>query len=453
MAQIPLLIVLLLMAIAVPVATTLVQNNADSRNYAQGVEDTGKNIVYTTGKNLDKVIKVVKKDSTKAESSKTTYPNVKPTNYPTNQTVFNSNGAITLDNANNNIPTLKAMVAGTNPAIVPKPSNQPKGPDEICQEKHPGEQCVGVGSEGACSCNNSKGQCRLSNNDLSVSCCYDPNGTAVSCNTIDTSSNVAINGTMGPNGYLNYLDEASAASQCANGYHKKNNVYFCGADGDGDGSGTSSGGSSTTTTPTGTGTGTGTGVGTPSVLNYKIAYNGVNPNSSQCLVDWPLQIIVLGGGESKAYTGVIPTSKATVGNKLVFSGSLTLNGFGQTSNVAVFIKGSKHLQVKYGKDNQTDAYDQAGGVLTLTSNITTSPIHDFSGYPLLPGDVVGISSNVQDGWVNGVDFALVKSKSLVHETVQSGGYLIADLDGNCQVNSNDVNLLKISLQDKQGQLY
>jgi len=193
--------------------------------------------------------------------------------------------------------------------------------------------------------------------------------------------------------------------------------------------------------------------GQDSVLNYKIAFGGVNPNSAQCVVNWPLQFIVLGGGESMVYTDIVPEIKTVVGNRLVFSGSLVLTGFSKTSDVAVFISGPKHLQVKYGKNNQSDAYNQAGGELVLTADVSTSPVYDFSNYPIIPGDVVGVNSDFSDGWINGVDFAYVKTKSLVHETVAEGGYLKGDLDGNCQVNSNDVNLLKISLQDKQGQLY
>lgn len=185
------------------------------------------------------------------------------------------------------------------------------------------------------------------------------------------------------------------------------------------------------------------------LLNYKIAYGGVNPNSAQCVVDWPLQFMVLGGGESKTYVNVIPTAKTVVGEKLVFSGKLDLTGFTKTSGIAIFIKGPKHLQVKYGKNDQTGLYNQAGGELNLTEDTT----YDFSGYPILPGDVSGVSSGVQDGVINGIDFAYIKAKSIEHETIDNGGNLSGDLDGNCQVNSNDVNLLKISLEERQGQLY
>ncbi|KKR67172.1 MAG: hypothetical protein UU09_C0037G0022 [Microgenomates group bacterium GW2011_GWA2_40_6] len=194
-------------------------------------------------------------------------------------------------------------------------------------------------------------------------------------------------------------------------------------------------------------------IGEDSILNYKVAFANVNGNDAKCVVNWPLQFIVLGGGTSRVYSGIIPQSKEVVGGKLVFSGSLVLTGFQRRVGVAVFAKGPKHLQVKYGKNNQEGPYNQAGGEIVLTANADTSPVYDFSKYPIIAGDVVGVSSETPDGWINGVDFSFVKSKSLVHETVNEGGYLKGDLDGNCQVNSNDVNILKISLQAKQGELY
>jgi hypothetical protein len=64
-----------------------------------------------------------------------------------------------------------------------------------------------------------------------------------------------------------------------------------------------------------------------------------------------------------------------------------------------------------------------------------------------PGDVN------QDGVVNALDFSVVKNKSLSHEVVAEGQYLVEDLDGNCIMNTNDVLLLRETLQDKQDQIY
>lgn len=193
--------------------------------------------------------------------------------------------------------------------------------------------------------------------------------------------------------------------------------------------------------------------GNDPVLNYKVAYANVKASDSACVVNWPMQVIVLSNGDSKVYSNVVPSSTTAVGDTLVASGTLNLTGFTHYSNVAVFIKGPKHLQMKYAIQNQSAAYNKAGGELTLTNSSSTSTVYDFTAYPMIPGDVTGDSDGVQDGWINGIDFAYVKARALTHDTVSSGGYLLSDLDGNCQVNSNDVNVLKISLQTKQGQLY
>lgn len=188
------------------------------------------------------------------------------------------------------------------------------------------------------------------------------------------------------------------------------------------------------------------------VLNYKVAFDGVKAADSKCGVGWPVVITVLGGGKTVVYTNV-PTKVGEVNTLAVYGGSLVLKGFDVSSGVAVFIKGSKHLQMKYGINNQTAAYSKAGGEIVLTSDSATSPSYDFSKYPVQPGDVAGVAGEGQDGVVNSLDFAYEKGKSTTHEMVAEGGSMIGDLDGNCQLNTNDLVLLKKSLEEKQGQLY
>ncbi len=194
-----------------------------------------------------------------------------------------------------------------------------------------------------------------------------------------------------------------------------------------------------------------TGVGP--VLNYKVSFAYVKAGDAKCVVDWPMQVIVLGSGASKVYSNVIPDSKSEVDGKVIFQGSLLLDGFTQRENLAVFFKGPKHLQRKYAVNEQSGAYGKAGGEITLTDSAETSPLYDFSAYPMIPGDVKGPNTDNQDGWISGVDYSYVKGKAAVYETVDAGGYLLGDLDGNCQVNSNDVNELKKSLEEKQEELY
>ena len=190
--------------------------------------------------------------------------------------------------------------------------------------------------------------------------------------------------------------------------------------------------------------------GDDSVLNFKIAYRNL-ASDAKCYENWPLKLIVMGGGVTRVYTNVSVSPDPA--NPRIMNGSIVLNGFTAKNGVAVFFKNSKSLQNKYGKDNQTEAYNRAGGELTLTNSASSSPVYDFTNYPLMPGDVVSQDGEVQDGLVNGIDFAYMKSKVVTHQTVNAGEYLQADLDGNCQLNSADVTVFKRTLEEKQGQLY
>lgn len=199
---------------------------------------------------------------------------------------------------------------------------------------------------------------------------------------------------------------------------------------------------------------TGGVTGDEPILNIKGSFGNVKVADGKCAVNWPLQVIVLSNGDTKVYTNVIANLVSSTGTLNVYQGSFPLVGFNHLTDVAVFIKGPKHLQMKYAIQNQTGPYDKAGGELTLTRSAETSPLYDFTGYPMLAGDVVGATVNDgPNGEINGVDFAYVKSRSLLHTTVAEGGYLKADLDGNCQEASNDVTVLKLSLEKKQGELY
>lgn len=183
------------------------------------------------------------------------------------------------------------------------------------------------------------------------------------------------------------------------------------------------------------------------ILNLKIAY-GKLAGDAKCVTDWPLQVTVMSGETSKVYSDIKTTRDTSITDRAVFKATLPLTGWMVKDNVAVFIKSVKHLQMKYGTNNQTESYDKAGGEIKLDSGV----VYDFSGWSLLPGDITGVG-DVPDGRINGLDFSRVKQKSLTHETVAEGGYILEDLDGNCQVNSNDVTVLKMSLNEKQETLY
>ncbi len=188
------------------------------------------------------------------------------------------------------------------------------------------------------------------------------------------------------------------------------------------------------------------------VLNYRLAYAGVE-KGAKCAVNWPVSLVVMSSaGVVKNYR-VVPEKDSSVTNRMVYKGSVVLEGLNERENLAVFFKGPKHIQVKYGVNNQVNYYNVAGGRISLTTDAFTSPVYDFSGYPLLAGDVTGPSAGVQDGILDGRDFAYVKNEAIGRKVVADGSYYLADLDGNCVMNSVDISTLMVSLNEKQGQLY
>jgi hypothetical protein len=176
------------------------------------------------------------------------------------------------------------------------------------------------------------------------------------------------------------------------------------------------------------------------------SYAGIKPDA-KCVNNWSITVVVTASnGTSKTFNNVIIPVKldgVTSAGLAKYGLSLDLSDFASTSNLAVFVKGSKHIQVKYGKDGQTGFYNLPNG----TIDVLTAKTYDFSGYPLLAGDIN------QDGMVNGVDFSQEKTAAITRKTIVEGQNMVEDLNGNCGLESQDVSLLMITLNQKQDQLY
>jgi len=176
-------------------------------------------------------------------------------------------------------------------------------------------------------------------------------------------------------------------------------------------------------------------------IKLKMTYAGVI-EGTKCAVDWPIKVIVMAGSEKKEISGIktVRTSEK-VNNMMVYEASFRLGDFSGKENLALFVKGPKHLQMKYAKANQEGPYGKAGGEISVNQS------YDFSKYSALAGDVD------LNGWINGQDFSKVKAKAVKYEAVADGGDILEDLDGSCQVNTRDVTLLVNSLDQKQEELY
>lgn len=191
-----------------------------------------------------------------------------------------------------------------------------------------------------------------------------------------------------------------------------------------------------------------TGNGTDGVLKFRMSFAGVNTGAA-CSNNWPVSVTVMSGNESKTYNNVAVTEDGSDGVKKVYKGEVLLSGFSAKSNMAVFLKGNKHIQVKYGKSGQSEFYNMPGGTISVDSNPSSTPVIDLTKYPLTVGDVTG-GDGKQDGVVDGLDFSYVKTE--VNKRTEGDG-LLADMNGNCKLESQDLTLLMLAMKDKQEQLY
>ncbi len=139
------------------------------------------------------------------------------------------------------------------------------------------------------------------------------------------------------------------------------------------------------------------------------------------------------------------TIPGTSVNLVKYKGVVTLAGVVPGSNFSLFIKGPKHIQTKYGVNNQTTYYNEPKGNLTLTAGTNE---FSFMAYPLLAGDITGPSGSA-DNKVDGLDYAMVKAEF----AKDSNRDLKADLDYSCDISGNDINLVKVALNERQSQRY
>lgn len=190
------------------------------------------------------------------------------------------------------------------------------------------------------------------------------------------------------------------------------------------------------------------GNGTDGILKFKMSYAGVT-TASNCANNWPVSVTVIAGSQSKTYNDVKLTEVGNDGGKKVFAGEVLLAGFSAKKNIAVFLKGPKHIQVKYGKNLQDGFYNQPGGGISVETSAQATPVYDFTKYPITVGDITG-PSGVQDGSVDGRDFSYVKTEA---NKRLEGNNMVADLNGNCKLESQDLALLMLAMKDKQSQLY
>jgi len=189
----------------------------------------------------------------------------------------------------------------------------------------------------------------------------------------------------------------------------------------------------------------------PGTISFKVAFGGLSDgsDSGQCGAPEPVTVKIVGKEGETPETRVDLVRDGSVcrvaddaGNcelaLQVFRGTVTLpNAQSVFTNGALLIRGQRHLQMKYGQEGQSEYYNKKLGELMISKGAS----FDFSKYPILAGDVNG------DAIVNGLDYGQVVD---LFGRTNAGS---ADLDYSCQVNAQDLNLVKITLNERQSQQY
>lgn len=180
-------------------------------------------------------------------------------------------------------------------------------------------------------------------------------------------------------------------------------------------------------------------------LNLFFAVSGVKA-VNPCFGDLSFKVNVAKDGQDGMTGNVTATVVANKFNSLgdqVFkiSNFALDNTYALTDKIKVFVSGKKTLATLYGKNNQVGGFGALNSSQILVSSLSNGAILDFSGYPVLNGDVGQVGQlGVQDGVVNAADFGHMKNQW--GKTCSDGQNLEADLNGDCRVDTFDLQILK-----------
>ncbi len=186
-------------------------------------------------------------------------------------------------------------------------------------------------------------------------------------------------------------------------------------------------------------------------MQFKLSFSGLMDYATTiCAKPQTVDVIIKGAGVEKEYKKV-PIIKSgnycrvwnNAENKCdlfnaVYTASVSTEGLpNPLDNASILVRGPLEVTTKFGEDGQSQYYNALQGKLRIIPGAT----FDFSKYPLSPGDTNS------DDVVNGLDYAeLIKNLG----SSNLGSY---DMDFNCTVNAQDLNLLKLTLSERQAQKY
>lgn len=200
------------------------------------------------------------------------------------------------------------------------------------------------------------------------------------------------------------------------------------------------------------------GIGSGNVLKFNVLIRGTREKDEEnvCAFKWnPVLVTVIdSNGNEKTVNGVL---KKTSETREVENDSKELtpvwqvearlgDDFTTNQSLLVLLKLPKHLQAVFGKDKQIGRFvKQVGTIGGLTADPATTPVFDFTGFRIQPGEVV-VENGYEEGWLNVRDFNLIKSAI----GLRGDESCYADVNGDGVINAVDTSLFLSELAQKYG---
>jgi hypothetical protein len=189
-------------------------------------------------------------------------------------------------------------------------------------------------------------------------------------------------------------------------------------------------------------------------LNMFFAISGVKA-VNPCFGDLSFKINVAKDGQDGItgnVTATIVDNKFNVNGDQVFkiSNFALDSNYALTDKIKIFISGKKTLATLYGKNSQNSGFGALNTSQILVSSLSDNAVLDLWAYPVLNGDVGKEGQlGTQDGVVNAVDFSYMKNQW--GRTCSAGQNLEADLNGDCRVDTFDLQILKNAMAEQYAQ--
>lgn len=185
------------------------------------------------------------------------------------------------------------------------------------------------------------------------------------------------------------------------------------------------------------------------IFNFKMTFQGLMSNASECGEKWnnlKIKLVDSKGKESPLMDVAISPEDALsmAVEPMVFKGKVYLGEYVPEGDVFALMRGPIHITDKYGMDAQNGEYNIYLGKLNgMTENLETTKLFDFTKYALRGGDVDA------NDMLNGADYTKIKDSLSCTEST----CLNSDINGDCVVNAADTTFFIDNIKIRNGKLY